>query len=68
MKPLPPPEVPGDSDAARMDNAVRMLFKASKQQFEKQEDKHKQERERKRRAKKPVDKRIAGALIATRII
>lgn len=53
MKPLPPPEVPGDSDAARMDAAVRMLFKASKPEFEKQETKHKQERDKKKRAKKP---------------
>jgi hypothetical protein len=50
MKPLPPPEVPGDSEASRMDAAVRMLFKASKQEFQKQEEKR---QERKKRAKKP---------------
>jgi len=52
MKLLPPPNVPGDTDAARMDNAVRMLFSASKTEFVKQETKHKRARDRKR-AKKP---------------
>ena len=65
MKPLPPPEVPGDSDAARMDAAVKMLFRASKQDYQKQEEK---KHERKKRAKKPLSKRISGALIANRII
>lgn len=51
MKPLPPPPVPGDTEAARMDAAVRMLFKASKKEFEKQEEQHKQECERKKRGK-----------------
>jgi hypothetical protein len=68
MKPLPAPDVPGDTEAARMDNAVRMLFSASKADFVKQESKHKQAKERKKRAKKAVDKRIAGALIATQIV
>lgn len=39
MKPLPPPNVPGDTEAARMDAAVRMLFKASKAEYQKQEEK-----------------------------
>lgn len=33
MKPLPPPDVPGETEAARMDNAIRMLFSASKDAF-----------------------------------
>jgi hypothetical protein len=48
MKPLPPPEVPGDTEAARMDNAVRMLFRASKAEYVKPEREPK-----KKRAKKP---------------
>jgi hypothetical protein len=51
MKPLPAPKVPGDTEAARMDNAVRMLFSASKPEFMKQETKHKQAKERKRLTK-----------------
>jgi hypothetical protein len=30
MKPLPAPYVPGDTDAERMDNAVRRMFSVSK--------------------------------------
>jgi hypothetical protein len=48
MKPLPAPTVPGDTEAARMDNAVRMLFKASKTEYVKPEREPK-----KKRAKKP---------------
>jgi hypothetical protein len=48
MKPLPPPNVPGDTEAARMDNAVRMLFKASKAEYVKPEREQK-----KKRAQKP---------------
>jgi hypothetical protein len=50
MKPLPPPNVPGETEAARMDNAVKMLFRASKSEYQKQEEK---KQERKKRAKKP---------------
>jgi hypothetical protein len=47
----PAPDVPGDAEAARMDNAVRMHFSASKEAFVKQETKHKKARDRKRQAK-----------------
>ncbi|HWF09918.1 MAG TPA: hypothetical protein VG297_15730 [Bryobacteraceae bacterium] len=50
MKPLPAPKVPGDTEAARMDNAARMLFKALKADYQKQEEK---KQEQKKRAKKP---------------
>ena len=30
MKPLPPPYVPGETEAERMDNAVRRMFAVSK--------------------------------------
>jgi hypothetical protein len=53
MKPIPAPSVPGDTEAARMDNAVRMLFSASNTEFVKQETKHKKALDRKNRAKKP---------------
>lgn len=32
MKPLPPPYVPGDTDAERMDNAARKMFSVSKEE------------------------------------
>jgi hypothetical protein len=51
MKPLSPPNVPGNTEAERMDNATRMLFSASKGDFIKEEKKHKQARDRKKRAK-----------------
>jgi hypothetical protein len=51
MKPLPAPKVPGDTEAARMDAAVRMLFKASKQEYQKQEEIHKHERKRATKAR-----------------
>jgi hypothetical protein len=42
------PEVPGDTEAARMDAAVRMLFKA---EYVKQETNDKRTRERKKQSK-----------------
>jgi len=33
MKPAPAPSVPGDTEAARFDNAVRKLFTVTKQDF-----------------------------------
>ena len=51
MKPSRPQTLPVTPKAARMDNAVRMLFSASKEAFVKEETKHKRARERKKRAK-----------------
>ena len=48
MKPLPAPKVPGETEAARMDNAVKMLFRANKAEYVKPERETK-----KKRAKKP---------------
>ena len=48
MKPIPAPNVPGETEAARMDNAVKMLFRASKAEYVKPE-----REPRKKRAKKP---------------
>ena len=52
MKPLPPPAVPGNTDAERMDNALRRFFTVSKADYDKAEAGRKKQRERKKRAKK----------------
>jgi hypothetical protein len=52
MKPLPPPPVPGNTDAERMDAAVRKMFSVSKADVLKQEAKEKRQREKKRATKK----------------
>ena len=51
MKPLPPPNVPGQTEAERMDNAVRQMFSVSKEDLLKIESKEKKARA-KRKAKK----------------
>ena len=38
MKPQPAPYVPGDTDAERMDNAVRKMFSVSKAEVLKREE------------------------------
>ena len=48
----PAPHVPGNTEAERMDNAVRKLFTVSKEDFLKDEARRKKLRDRKRRAKK----------------
>lgn len=52
MKPLPAPHVPGNTEAERMDNAVRKLFTVSKEDYLKEETRLKRARDRKKRAKK----------------
>jgi hypothetical protein len=54
LKPLPPPSVHGNTDAERMDNAVRRFFSVSKQDFLKAEARGKKRRQRKKRTKKSV--------------
>jgi hypothetical protein len=55
MKPLPAPQVPGDTEAERMDNAVRKLFTVTKEDYLKDEARRIRARNRKRaKAKKPV--------------
>ena len=51
MKPLPAPYVPGNSEAERMDNAVRKLFSVPKEAILKAEEKLKQARAKKKREK-----------------
>ena len=52
MKPLPAPEVPGNTDAERFDNAVRKMLTVSKADLLTREAKWKRERSRKKREKK----------------
>jgi hypothetical protein len=52
MKPAPPPEVPGRTEAEKFDTAVRKLFTVSKEDYLKEEARLKKARERKRRTKK----------------
>jgi hypothetical protein len=39
-KPLPPPSVPGKTEAERMDNALRRILSVPKAEFLKEEAKH----------------------------
>ena len=49
---MPAPQVPGNTEAERIDNAVRKMFTVSKAEIVKEEGKWKRDRERKKRAKK----------------
>jgi hypothetical protein len=52
MKPSPPPDVPGNTEAERMDSAVRAMFSVPKEAFLKEEAKLTRARAKKKRAKK----------------
>ncbi len=52
MKPLPAPDVPGNTPWERMDNAVRAIFSVPKDSFLKKEARAKKRREKKKRSKK----------------
>ena len=52
MKPALAPNVPGNTDAERFDNAVRKIFTVSKADVLKAEAKWKRSRARKKEAKK----------------
>jgi hypothetical protein len=54
MKTLPVPNVPGETEAERMDNAVRRMFSVPKDAYLKEEARLKRARVRKRAAKKPA--------------
>jgi hypothetical protein len=51
MKPLPPPQVPGNTDFQRFDNAVRQVLTVSKEELRRREQQE-QEAKEKRRPKK----------------
>ena len=53
MKPLPAPHVPGNTEAERMSNALRMVLTVSKDDLLKEEARQKRKREKKR-GKKPA--------------
>ena len=54
MKPSPAPNVPGDTDAERFDNALRKVLTVSKADLLKAEANWKRARARKKRTKKPA--------------
>jgi len=54
MKPLPAPQVPGNTEAERFDNAVRKIFTVSKEDLVRKEMEWKRARARKKRTKKPA--------------
>lgn len=53
MKPAPAPNIPGETEAERMDNAVRQIFTVSKEDILKREEEWKREQAKKKQAKKP---------------
>ena len=52
MKPLPAPNVPGNTEAERFDNAVRKIFTVSKKDLLKAEVKWRRARAKKKAVKK----------------
>jgi hypothetical protein len=55
MKALPAPKVPGNTDAERMSNALRMMLTVPKQALLKRQVKEKAKNARKReKARKPI--------------
>ena len=52
MKPEPAPQVPGNTEFERFDNAVRKMFTVSKKDVMREEAKQKRARARKKQAKK----------------
>ena len=53
MKASPAPNVPGNTEADRFDNAVRKMFAVSKEAIRNEEDKWKRAQAKKKLAKKP---------------
>jgi hypothetical protein len=52
MKPAPPPDVPGTTEAERFDNAVRALLSTPKSTYLKEEGRLKRTRERRKKSKR----------------
>jgi hypothetical protein len=55
MKPHPPPDVPGNTEAEKFDNAVRKMFSVSKDAFLKADEQYRRQR-RIKPTKKPAKK------------
>ena len=55
MKPTPAPNVPGNTDAERFDNAVRKVFSVSKGELRKREAEWKRSHAKKARTKKTAN-------------
>jgi hypothetical protein len=53
MKPQPAPNVPGNTDAERMSNALKMVLTVSKEELLKREAAEKRARQKKRPKKSP---------------
>jgi hypothetical protein len=54
MRPTnPPPAVPGETEAERMKNALRMMFSVPKEAYLREEARLKRARDRKRAKKRP---------------
>jgi hypothetical protein len=51
VKPLPAPQLPGDTPAQRLDRAFRTVLTVPKEALVKEEQKDKRQREKKRRKK-----------------
>jgi hypothetical protein len=54
MNPLPPPNVPANTDWERFDNAVRKVFSVPPEAIQKERQRMEKAREKRKRAKKPV--------------
>lgn len=54
MKPLPPPDVPGNSEFEKFDNFFRAVISVPKTTVDKEDDKWKRARAKKKRASKPA--------------
>jgi hypothetical protein len=52
MKPLPAPDVPGNTPWQRLDSAVRTIFKVPKEAFLKEEARLERRRQKKKQANK----------------
>ena len=62
MKPHPPPDVPGNTEAEKFDNAVRKMFSVSKEAFLKAEEEYQRTKPAKKRAKKTVKVQAATSV------
>ena len=66
MKPLPAPNVPGNTEAERMDNAIRKMFTVSKEDVLKAEREWRQDRAKKKAKRKLSQSKLGLAKLACR--